>query len=199
MYHPVSSENDAAGATRHRFVALGDSITWGFPEGTHASWVALAARASGVEIINMGVNGDTLAGMRARLGRVLAARPVACIVTGGTNDAALGRPVPDMAADLGAMVEALANAGVVPVIGMPPPFLDARCERILAGYRQFVNTLAGTRHVRVVPFDRAFRSADGTVGAGLLADVAHPAPAGYEAMAEMLLRTGILQRGGNGG
>ncbi len=185
-------------ASRRRIVALGDSITWGFPVGPEVSWPTLASRVSGVEIINMGVNGDTLADMRGRLPLALDHTPVACIITGGTNDVSIGRTVAEMITDLGEMVSALAAAGVVPVIGMPPPFLDARCERDLAAYRHFVNGLAGTRHLRVVPFDRVFRDDDGELIDGLLADVAHPSNNGYAAMAELLLNSGVLTMGGGG-
>jgi lysophospholipase L1-like esterase len=189
-----------------RFVALGDSITWGYPHGPHASWVQRAADLARVEIINMGVNGDTLADMRQRIGAVLALRPMACIITGGVNDVCMGRRVPDMAADLGAMVADLAEAGVVPVIGMPPPCLEPRGERELVAYRHFINSLAGTRHLRVVPFERAFiqkvegaTQAPGPVASrvihDLFIDTTHPAELGYAAMAEVLLSCGVLSMG----
>ncbi len=182
-------------AAPRRFVALGDSITWGFPVGPVSSWVDLAARVSGVEIVNMGVNGDTLADMRRRLPLVLDQTPMACIVTGGTNDVSVGRTVADMIADLGEIISVLAGAGVVPVIGMPPPFLEARCERQLDAYRHFVNGIAATRHLRIVPFDRAFKGEDGALIDGLMADAAHPSDQGYAAMAALLLKSSILAMG----
>jgi len=178
-----------------RFVALGDSITWGYPYGLDASWVCRAAEISGVEIVNLGVNGDTLAHMRRRIGQVLTLHPLACIVTGGVNDVCQGRSVPDMAADLGAMVVDLADAGIVPVIGMPPPCQEANWERQLKAYRHFVNSLAGTRHLPVVPFERAFVDAEGELIGSLFFDATHPAELGYAAMAEVLMSTQVLALG----
>lgn len=187
MPHPSPSEPGGP-----PIVALGDSITWGFPYGPHASWVRRVSDALGVEIRNLGVNGDTLADERARLGAVLALRPCCCIVSGGTNDASVGRPPEEMARDMGAMVEALRAEGVFPLVGMPPPYGDPHCEKQLAAYRHFVNAFAGTRGVRVIHFDRVFRDAGGEPVAALYADATHPGPEGYEAMARLVIDSGAL-------
>jgi len=173
-------------------VAVGDSITWGFPYGPHASWVRRVADALGVEIRNLGVNGDTLADMRARIHGVTTLRPRCCVVSGGTNDASQGRSPEDMARDMGEMVEALQAAGIFPLIGMPPPYQDHYCEKQLAAYRHFVNAYAGTRSLRVIHFDRAFRDADGEVLRRCYADTTHPSLEGYEAMARLVVDTGAL-------
>jgi acyl-CoA thioesterase-1 len=173
-------------------VAVGDSITWGFPYGPHASWVRRVSDALEVEIRNLGVNGDTLADMRARIHGVVALRPRCCVVSGGTNDASQGRPPEDMARDMGQMVEALQAAGIFPLIGMPPPYQDPYCEKQLAAYRHFINALAGTRGLRVIHFDRAFRDADGQVVRRFYADTTHPSLEGYEAMARHVVESGAL-------
>jgi acyl-CoA thioesterase I len=175
-----------------RVVALGDSITWGYPYGPHASWVRRVADALGLTIENLGVNGDTLAGVRARISVALAYGPRCCIVSGGTNDASLGLPPEAMARDMGAMVEALRAAGVFPIIGMPPPYGDPVCEKTLAAYRHFVNAYAGTRGVRVIHFERALAAADGSPEPRLFADLSHPSLEGYEAMARHVVATGAL-------
>ncbi|MDH4229093.1 MAG: GDSL-type esterase/lipase family protein [Nitrospirota bacterium] len=169
-------------------VALGDSITWGYPEGPPRSWVAQVAVALGVIIANHGVNGDTLAGMRARLPVILAEnKPVAVIVTGGANDVAMGRRVPDMCADLGAMVEAIAASGAFPVIGMPVPILIPQMESSLIAYRQFIQSLAGTRHLRVIPFQRALSDASGRPRREFFMDECHPNADGFAAMARLVI------------
>jgi acyl-CoA thioesterase-1 len=175
-----------------KVVALGDSITFGFPYGRHASWVRRVADALGLEIENLGVNGDTLAEVRARVPMALSHGPRCCIVSGGTNDASLGRPPEDMARDTGAAVEALRDAGVFPIIGMPPPYGDPVCEQNLAAYRHFVNAYAGTRGVRVIHFERALVDAEGNPDPALFADATHPSLEGYEAMARLVIDTGAL-------
>lgn len=181
-----------------KVVALGDSITWGYPYGPHASWVRRVADALGIEIGNLGVSGDTLADVRARVPRALEAHPRCCIVAGGTNDASLGRPPEAMAEDIGGAVEALRAAGVFPIIGMPPPYGDPVCEKTLAAYRHFVNAYAGTRGVRVIHFERALVDAQGHADPRRFADATHPSLEGYEAMARLVVETGAL-RGCTGG
>jgi acyl-CoA thioesterase-1 len=175
-----------------KVVALGDSITWGYPYGPHASWVRRVADALGLAIENLGVNGDTLAGVRARIPVALAYGPRCCIVSGGTNDASLGLAPEAMARDMGAMVEALRAAGVFPIIGMPPPYGDPVCEKTLAAYRHFVNAYAGTRGVRVIHFERALVDTEGHAVPRLFADLSHPSLEGYEAMARHVVATGAL-------
>ncbi|MDH5525951.1 MAG: GDSL-type esterase/lipase family protein [Nitrospirota bacterium] len=172
-------------------VAVGDSITWGWPEGPERSWVARVAVMLGVEIGNFGINGDTLVSMRARLPALLVHKPRAVIVTGGTNDVAMGRRVPDMCADLGAMVEVIAASGAFPVIGMPPPFRVPELERELVAFRQFIQSLAGTRHLRVIPFQRAL-SVDGAPNGNLFIDECHPNAEGFAAMALLVVEGGFL-------
>lgn len=188
-------------------VALGDSVTWGFPGGPVTSWVQRVADALQMEILNMGVNGDTLQDIRQRVAHVIAAGPSACIVMGGTNDVAMGRPVEAMAGDLAATVETLAEAGIRPLIGMPIPFLDDYPERELASFRHFINAFAGTRGVTVIPFERAFRE---EAGAGEPAaiieehfvDVTHPSLSGYAAMARLVVEgeylSGLKEANGGG-
>jgi acyl-CoA thioesterase-1 len=173
-------------------VAVGDSITWGFPYGPYASWVRRVADAMGVEIRNLGVNGDTLADMRARIPGVVALRPRCCVVTGGTNDASQGRSPEQMAEDTGAMVEALREADVFPLIGTPPPDRDPYCEKQLAAYRHFINAYAGTRGVRVIHFDRAFLDAEGVPVRRYYTDATHPSQEGYEAMARHVVDSGAF-------
>jgi len=173
-------------------VALGDSITWGYPNGPTAGWVRRVSDHLGCEIINLGVNGDTLEDLRGRLDRAIDHHPWAVVVSGGTNDASLGRSFDDMAADLVAIGERLDAAGIVTIIGDPPPHGDPHCERDLDSLRHFVNTLAGKRHYRVIPFQRAFLDIEGNLIAERMLDTTHPSLEGYQAMADIAVATGAL-------
>ena len=72
---------------------LGDSLTYGLGVRTSQKWTALAATET-LQIINLGVSGDTTGGMLARLQTLLQTpvyqlppqeRPLV-LVMGGTND-----------------------------------------------------------------------------------------------------------------
>ncbi len=178
-------------------VALGDSITWGYPHGPSVSWVARASERLGSHIHNLGVNGDSFVALRRRVDMVVALAPKVCIVSGGTNDVSLGRSVPDMAQDLIEIVTKLTDHHITPVLGMPIPYLDKHCERELASLRHFMNGLAGIRKLQVVPFHTVFVDEEGEPVQDYYVDEVHPSLTGYAAMAELAVeRLAIHINGG---
>lgn len=69
-----------------KFVALGDSLTYSVL-GPSGSWTAIAAKATGIEIVNKGIPGDQLSNMIKRFSAdVIAEKPTHCIISGGAND-----------------------------------------------------------------------------------------------------------------
>ncbi|MGZ6315078.1 MAG: SGNH/GDSL hydrolase family protein [Candidatus Limnocylindrales bacterium] len=73
---------------KYTFVALGDSLTYGYGDPGPAWPVRLDAKDAQLTLVhNAGVSGDTTAGMRARLNSdVFAYKPDMLFVMGGTND-----------------------------------------------------------------------------------------------------------------
>ena len=103
-----------------RLLVLGDSLTAGYglphADGFEAQLQqALRAHGFDVSIIDGAVSGDTSAGGRARLDWVLAGGADAAIVELGANDGLRGLDPSDMAANLGAILDALA-AKHIPVL-----------------------------------------------------------------------------------
>lgn len=179
---------------KESWLALGDSITWGFPHGPSASWTAHAADALGLPVDNQGVNGDTLDGMYERLSNLLAGgrRYRLATVMGGSNDVGWGFRPEAMADHLVRIVALLQAAGTPVVVGLPPPiWLDPLLEERLVKWRE---------HVRenfrpVVDFTRAFSPDD----ADSLPDGVHPSEAAYRAMADLavpVLRS-VMQQASN--
>jgi lysophospholipase L1-like esterase len=108
----------AISARRADIVMLGDSLT------AAVEWAEMFPERI---IVNRGVAGDTLAGMRARLASVMAPRPHTVVVLAGSNDIGLMRPVAEIAADFRALVNDLLAAGVrVVVISTLPVGLSYR-------------------------------------------------------------------------
>ncbi|PKL13952.1 MAG: hypothetical protein CVV50_02945, partial [Spirochaetae bacterium HGW-Spirochaetae-6] len=100
-----------------KIVALGDSLTWGFPYGPDASWVHLLSRAyPDITWINQGINGDTFAGLLWRIQRdVLLEKPDICLVEAGVNDAFTLFSMDEIKMALEGILVELIKHGVKPV------------------------------------------------------------------------------------
>jgi acyl-CoA thioesterase-1 len=170
-----------------KIVCLGDSLTYGFPYGPHASWVRYAAETCSLNISNAGVNGDNLENMADRFDRdVLDKQPATAIILGGTNDAFWGEISRSMSISFmeQMVARALAN-GINPVIGSPIPVDDPsaglKLERLCEEYRR----IAAERGLPLLDFRTPFIDpATGQMKDDLYLDGVHPNLKGYRAMGE---------------
>ncbi len=179
-----------------RIICLGDSITYGYPYGPRASWVALAG-GPGLGLINRGLNGDTTAGMLRRLkADVIDRGPMGAVILGGTNDAFLGRVASEYQSNVRKIISALCRAGIHPVLGTVTPIHPEEAGRILPGqdlqikkagqlldeYRRWLRSWARDREVPLIDFAAAL-SGQETASGPLLVDGVHPSREGYRLMA----------------
>ena len=120
----------AAGPARAetlRLVAIGDSLTHGYGVEQGKGFVPqlqewLRGQGAEVEVINMGVSGDTTEGGRARLGWALADGADAVIIELGGNDLLRGIDPARSRANLDAMMTDLAARGIpVLLAGLAAP------------------------------------------------------------------------------
>jgi len=187
-----------------RIVALGDSTTAGTPgfqspleappngrgDGTsqYAYWL-MQAHAEW-EVLNRGVNGERSDQIAARIGRdAIDVSPAAVIIIAGVNDVYQGRAVEQVTAQLRAMYDRAAHAGIRVVAGSIVPYNTAtpdqndRMHQINNWVRQqvradpavaFVDTRAAVAATGNP--DRLAESPDGL----------HPSPKGYRLMAEVI-------------
>ncbi|MDU4961099.1 MAG: GDSL-type esterase/lipase family protein [Sporomusaceae bacterium] len=173
-------------------VALGDSLTYGFPYSPDRSWVQLSAAELGITLLNRGVNGDTTAGMLRRFsGDVLACQPSHVIILGGTNDIFERIDAENAVHHIRLMAQMARKRSVVPFIGLPPPccFIEAQ----LANYRQALRQYAVDAAVELIDFYTPLLSPDGWgTGPGLDIDGVHPSETGYRLMAAAAV--GFLRR-----
>jgi lysophospholipase L1-like esterase len=172
---------------KQKIICLGDSLTYGYPYGPQASWVAYAVRQTGIVLINAGVNGNTLGDMAARFDHdVLKKKPAAVIILGGTNDAF--REEVTLPMTIGAMEQMMMKAladNVMTVIGIPVPVdetrVNAKLERICLGMR----ALASRYELLVIDFWAPFiDKTTGRIREEFYIDGAHPNHEGYRAMGE---------------
>jgi len=100
-----------------RLVALGDSLTAGYGLNPDESFTAvlqhqLRARGFDVEIINMGISGDTTAGGLSRVSQAIALKPDGVILELGANDGLLGLKPNDIQANLEQIILQLRQAHI---------------------------------------------------------------------------------------
>ena len=114
-------------AEKLRVVALGDSLTHGYGLAPEQGFVSqlqrwLSERGEDVEVINMGVSGDTTTGGRARLNWALDGGADAVILQLGGNDLLRAIPPATSRANLDAMLTELAEQDIpVLVAGLKIP------------------------------------------------------------------------------
>ncbi len=116
-----------ASADALRLVVLGDSLThgYGLPQGQGfvpqlQRW--LTRHGADVDVVNMGVSGDTTAGGKARLGWALGAGADAAILEFGGNDLMRGIDPAVSRANLDAMLTELDRRGIpVLLAGLKAP------------------------------------------------------------------------------
>lgn len=176
-------------------VGLGDSLTWGYPFGPEASWLDLAAGETGLKVVNQGISGETTGEMLARFDQdVIRFKPRAVTIMGGTNDAWAGYTVAEVEGNIRAMARKALEAGIDPVVCLPPPlcltgsdlpapFLKQMAS-LLADYRQACRELACDRGVKLLDFYTPLLDpATGWGRRDCYTDDAHPSVEGYRAMA----------------
>lgn len=179
--YPVNSPQSSGIQTEAlTIVALGDSITWGYPNGE--SWTEMVMNDTGIRIINRGVSGSQLDDMLRRMKTdVIPVKPQICIIMGGTNDANRGRTTQQMMADIQTMANELMARDIMPVIGLPIPMVEQRQEEKLQDLRERIISSALLTIDFSLDFDlpRAeFRK--------LIPDGLHPTHEGKKMMAERL-------------
>lgn len=168
-----------------RIVAIGDSITYGYPYTPKESWLHLAAKELAIDCINKGINGDTTVGMVSRFERdVLKWRPSHVIIMGGANDASAAASAGQVIDNIGDMAKSAINSGVIPIIGLPIPCNDSAEEKLLGQYRERMRRYAADNNIEVLDFHTIMVDGSGLhIKNGLHCDGIHPNAAGYKVMA----------------
>lgn len=170
-----------------KIVAIGDSITYGYPYVPAQSWFNRAAARLRIDYMNSGVNGDTTDGMVGRFSHdVLRHQPTHVIIMGGTNDAYLGSSVEYVMNNIRYMVELTQENSIIPIIGLPIACNDMAEELLLGQYRKKMRSYAMSSGFSIIDFHAALVNDSGTkIKAGLHCDGLHPNEEGYKVMADV--------------
>ena len=167
-----------------KIVALGDSITYGYPYLPEQSWFNMAAKKLNVAYINCGVNGDTTAGMLRRFEQDVAAEnPSHVIIMGGTNDVYGAERPETIVANIEQLLCLVQQCGAVPILGIPIPCNDHYEEAILSLCRARLKELAVRMTMPSIDFHAALVDSSGMrIKEEYHVDGLHPNEAGYQLM-----------------
>lgn len=168
-----------------KVVALGDSITYGFPYTPQESWVSIASDFLNIEIINEGSCGDTTSFMLYRFFESVAHYyPTHVIIMGGVNDAFWRISPATVDENIVKMCLQAEELGATPIIGLPTPVNEPPFENILTLYRERIESYASTQGYKIIDFYRSILDpSTGGIKMGCHVDGVHPSLEGYEEMA----------------
>lgn len=173
-----------------KVMAIGDSITYGFPYEPDCSWVKIASNKLKIPMVNEGINGETTSEMADRFPEaLLREKPTHVIITGGTNDVFDQVPLAAMQRNIIEMGEIALSYGVEVIIGLPIPINDFVMEDILSGFRNWLASYAQAQGWRVIDFYSALLDQKtGFMAEAYDIDGVHPNLKGYKRLAEVVDR-----------
>lgn len=194
-----------------RIVCIGDSITYGYMvEGT-LTWIGRLRREEEINLLNVGLNGDTTEGMYMRFNEhVVDLNPKACLIMGGGNDIIAGVPLDIVTNNIAMMAQRALDKGIVPMIGIVPEpahkkvpeqwkgFIDYNeVKENLAVFKEWLITFAKANNLPYIDFDTHMKAKLRAGYSRYFMDGAHPNPAGHKIMASIakdaFIEMGILK------
>ena len=172
-YSETRENQQQAISTEKTVLVVGDSISAAFGIDQAKGWVQLIANKfqDELQIINASISGDTTTGGRYRLPQALKKHlPELVIIELGGNDGLRGTPIPQVKANIAAMIQDAKKASAeVLLMGMkiPPNYGERYTQLFEAMYRE----LAAEYDILFIPF-----FLDGAIGLPdmIQADGIHP-------------------------
>ena len=180
-----------------RIVCIGDSIVYGYEvEGT-LTWIGRLRRECEINLLNVGLNGDTTEGMFNRFHEhVVDIQAKAVVILGGGNDLIGGTPLEYVTNNFAMMCQMALNYGIVPIVGIAPEpdhkkvpeewkmMIDYEANiRNLTLYKEWLLAFAEANQMPVIDFDTGMKSQLRAGYSRYFMDGAHPNPAGHKIMA----------------
>lgn len=183
-----------------KIVCLGDSITFGYGVPRSKCYVSLTQEKTGHTLVNAGVNGDTTAGMLARLhADALCEKSDALLLLGGTNDFLNGADAGTVQSNVAAILQQARSLGISVLLGTPPPVYPALLpqawravcafcapESERQAFMHWQRAFAEGFSVVLVDFYGALRPLADADPRAIFPDGLHPGTEGHRVMAECL-------------
>lgn len=180
-----------------KIICFGDSLTFGYQVSREEKWHAIAAKKTGIQLINRGVSGDTTVGMRGRIQQqVFNVMPEGVILMGGYNDVFFNRSWEPAAENMRAMVDQSRTNGLQVFVAIPPPIqlpvafkeggemVDFEKSAVMIEvYCQWLRDYSVSVWIPILDF----RAAIDWTNKDLYLDGIHQSPAGHQLMAERVI------------
>jgi len=194
-----------------KLICLGDSLTFGLRVPHSQAWPRLVQTDTGMEVVNLGVSGDTTGGMLARLQPLLREseslrQQTVVLIMGGSNDIFYSGSDICARSNMGALVHQTIAAGMMPVVGIPLPIAPedapadwgrvadfALAAHQLENYSLWLKEYCRAFRIPFVDFRTDFLAPDGSVRRELFCDGLHPTARGHQLMAQRLLSSEVLR------
>lgn len=189
---------------RNKIVCLGDSITYGYPDGPSFSWVSKVIDHTGYQMLNRGINGETTGQMLDRLQRdVISEKPAYLILAGGHNDGWQKVSLPRVQHNIQQVVEAVLQQGICPILVLPSPLNIEQLLQCFEGtrqdaedyhenlgrIRQWIDQYAGEREFLTLDFHTPLLLEGTDQGAPqYLLDGGHPTHEGYQVLGQAVIQ-----------
>ena len=180
-----------------RIVCIGDSIVYGFEVEGSLTWIGRLRRECEINLLNVGLNGDTTEGMFGRFHEhVVDIKAKATVILGGGNDLIGGTPLEYVTNNFAMMCQMALNYGIVPIVGIAPEpdhkkvpeewkmMIDYETNiSNLALYKEWLLAFAEANKMPVIDFDTGMKNQLRAGYSRYFMDGAHPNPAGHKIMA----------------
>jgi lysophospholipase L1-like esterase len=188
-----------------KIACMGDSITFGecLPA-QQGRWTDLVQQRTGHTLVNLGISGDTTAGMLARCQSQVFGRDFdAMILLGGTNDISYTSDYRQAWANILAIYCQCKSWNLPLILGIPLPMIgemipqrayypgrdNVKNAALLAEFSRLLKIYCGEKGIPCADFRQAFLDEAGCGRAELFFDGLHPTAQGHERMAQVLCRT----------
>lgn len=210
---PEKINEKLAAMTKDDYIfCIGDSITYGFEVDGPQTWIGRLRREEEINLINVGVNGDTTADMVGRFHEhVLDYRPKAVLIMGGGNDVMGGTQMEFVTNNISMMAQLALDRGIIPMIGIQPEpdhknvpgeiksMLDYdKVKENLAELKEWLITFARANNLPLIDFDTGMKNRLRAGYGRYFFDGIHPNPSGHRIMAmiakDAFIKMGLLSR-----
>lgn len=186
-----------------KLVCIGDSLTSGYGVFKEDCWVSLVKKLLNIEVLNKGINGDTMPGMLSRSYRdVVKNHPTHVIILGGSNDFVSNRNLKLVTDNLTEIIKEATTARIIPIIGTEPIINKSLAERkwdgtvdydkvnrLLEDYRNWMLDFCTKNNIYYIDFYNCFSEKSKTTDTGnLFIDGIHPTAMGHKLMAECTIK-----------